>query len=162
MKKKLSATGIIIAILLPAILITGCEKAEEIPPDTFSASYMCEDGRSFGINGRSNGTPGEQLDYVLNFNNNAERWQLEYYVLLVDSDSILQEIDHASFDIAAQGGIQNPVAVTLPEDIEGAPGLCVLIPNQGCLIATLSSGSQNALCTGWPDISNYPFVNEDV
>jgi hypothetical protein len=31
--------------------------------------------------------------------------------------------------------------------------LCILIPQHGCLIATLSVGVENAIATGWPDVT---------
>ncbi len=147
----------IISIVLLAILagISGCQQAPELPPDTFTATYVLEDGRNFSISGRSNGMPGEQSEYVLKINSNEERWQDEYCVLLIDSDSIVQEISHDQFDIPGNGGVQKPINVKFPEGYEGAMGLCIIIPQHGRLIATLSVGVQHAIATGWPDVT-YP------
>ncbi len=142
-----------IALLVVIVGITGCQKSKELPPDTFTATYVLEDGRNFSISGRSNGMPGERSDYTLKLNNNDERWQDEYYVLLVNSDSIVQEIRHGKFDLPGEGGLQEPVKVVFPKDFTGALGLCVFIPQHGRLIATLSVGVDNAITTGWPDVS---------
>ena len=144
-----------ISLLVIMSGITGCGQAPELPPDTFTATYILEDGRNFSISGRSNEMPGEQSEYMLTINSNEERWQDEYYVLLIDSDSIVQEISHDQFDISGSGELQKPINVKFPEGYEGALGLCIIIPKQGRLIATLSIGIQHAIATGWPDI-NYP------
>jgi len=114
------------------------------------------DGRNFSISGRSNGMPGEQSEYTLKINSNEEGWQDEYYILLIDSDSVIQEVSHDQFDISGQGGIEKPVEVEFPEGFEEALGLCVIIPERGSLIATLSVGVKDAIATGWPDIRDYP------
>ncbi len=142
-----------VALLISAVGISGCQKSSETPPDIFTATYALEDGRNFSISGKSNGMPGEQSEYTLKINNNDERWQGEYYILLVDSDSIIQEIRHGELDIFGGGGIQEPVNVEFPKDYTGALGLCVFIPQHGSLISTLSIGVENAMATSWPDIT---------
>jgi hypothetical protein len=159
MKKKIILISTIAMLFLPAFFIMSCKKAPEILPDSFTATYnLVEEGRSISISGNSDGMPGEQSEYVLKINNNAEQWEDEYYVLLVDSDSVIKEISHGQLDISGGGGIETPVMVEYPEGFEGALGLCVLVPQRGSLIATLSIGAKNAITTGWPDISTYPFL----
>ena len=51
------------------------------------------------ISGNSTGMPGEQSEYIITFHNNNERWQDEYYVLLVDSKSVIQEISREHINI---------------------------------------------------------------
>lgn len=161
MNKKTIIIGAVMTLVLSAILITGCQKAAEAPPDTFTAAYnLTEEGRNISISGNSYGAPGEESEYTLKINNNAERWQDEYYILLVDSDSVVSEISHEKFDISANGGMQKPVMVSFPEGFEGAMGLCVIIPQRASVVAALSVGVKNAISTGWPDISNYP-LNRD-
>jgi hypothetical protein len=158
MKKKIILMSIIAMLFLPAFLIVGCKKAQETLPDSFTVTYnLVEEGRSLSISGNSDGMPGERSEYVLKINNNAEQWEDEYYVLLVDSDSIIKEISHEQFDISGGGGIQTPIMVEYPKGYQGALGLCVLVPHRGSLIATLSIGIKNAITTGWPNISTYPF-----
>lgn len=147
---------IVIVILTVLAGAAGCRKAPEIPPDTFNAAYTFKDGRNVSISGRSHGMPGEQMEYILKINNNAEHWQGRFYVLLVDSDSVIQEISHEQFDISGGGGMQKPFKVELPEGFEGALGLCVKIPESGILIAALTAGDKSAVSTGWPDINNWP------
>ena len=149
------ALTIVLSLTLLVVLIgiTGCQKSNEMPPDTFTATYILEDGRNFSISGRSNGMPGERSEYMLKINNNNERWQDEYYILLVDSDSIIQKIRHGELDIPGGGGIQEPLNMEFPKDFTGALGLCVFIPQNGCLISTLSIGAENAITTGWPDVT---------
>ncbi len=160
MKKKTIIINIIGLLALLALLITGCQKAPNAPPDTFTATYQfTEEGRSISISGNSNGMPGEQSEYILKISNSAELWQDEYYVLLLDSESVTKEISHERFNIPGGGGIQKPITVQLPEDFEGALGLCVLIPQHGNLIATLSVGAKHAISTGWPEIRTYPVTN---
>jgi hypothetical protein len=161
MKKQATGICMVIVLVLPALLIAGCQKAPAIPSnihiDTFTATYQfAEDERSISISGNSDATPGGQSEYVLKINNGAERWQDEYYFLLLDSHSVIKEISHERLDIPAGGGIQKPITVEFPEGFEGALGLCVLVPQGGTLIAAISAGEENALATGWPDVRNYP------
>jgi hypothetical protein len=161
LKKKslLLCSGI--AILAIVLLVTGCQRAPEKASNTFATTYYLNDkGRSFSISGNSDGMPGEQSEYVLKIHNNVENWLDEYYVLLVDSDSITQEIDHEHFNLPSGGGIQKPITVEYPKDFEGALGLCVIIPQRACLISTLSIGVKDAITTGWPDVSTYPVVSQ--
>lgn len=156
MKKKTIGISIVTLLVLPALLITSCQKASNITPDTFTATYQfAEEGRSISISGNSDGIPGGQSEYVLKINNGADQWQSEYYVLLLDSNSVIKEISHDVFDIPAAGGVQKLIIVEFPEGFEGALGLCVLVPKRGNLIATLSVGIKDAIATGWPNIANY-------
>jgi hypothetical protein len=148
-------------IVLSFILITGCQKTAEAPPDTFTAAYsLSEEGRNISISGNSYGATGEESEYTLKINNNAQHWQDEYYILLVDSDSVVSEISHEKFDISPEGAMQKPVMVSFPEGFEGPLGLCVIIPQRASVIAALSVGVKNAIGTGWRYIRNYPF-NQD-
>jgi hypothetical protein len=156
MKKKSMIISTIVLLVLTALLVAGCQKAPNTPPDTFNAAYQfAEASRSISISGNSYGNPGAQSEYQLKINNGPDRWQDEYYVLLLDSDSVVKEISHEVFDLPGGGGIQQPVMVKFPEGFTGALGLCVLIPQRGNLIATLSVGSKDAVAAGWPDITNY-------
>jgi hypothetical protein len=152
----------LICIALVAVLagIAGCRQAPELRPDTFTATYTLEDGRSYSISGRSKGMPGEKLDYILKINANTEGWQDEYYVLLIDSDSIIQENSHDQFNIPGSGGFQKPIIVKFPEGYEGALGLCIIIPQNGRLTANLSAGVKNAIAPKWPDIT-YPIHSSE-
>ncbi len=146
--------------MLPALL-TACQKAPDIPSDaftdTFTSSYdFAEEGKSISVSGNSKGIPGESSEYVLRINNGNEAWQDEYYVLLLDSDSVIQEISHKQFDIPGDGGFQESIIVEFPEGFEGALGLCILIPQKTILITALSAGTENAIIIGWPDVRNYP------
>jgi len=155
-KKKTIRISIIAMLFLPVLLMASCQKASDIPPDTFIATYQfAEEGRSISISGNSNGIPGGQSQYVLKINNGADHWQSEYYVLLLDSNSVIKEISHDVFDIPAAGGVQKPIIVEFPEGYEGALGLCVLVPKRGNLIATLSVGIKDTIVMGWPDVRNY-------
>jgi hypothetical protein len=159
MKKKTIIINIIGILMLSALLITGCQKASDTTSDTFTATYQfTEEGRSISISGNNDGMPGEQAEYVLKISNSAEQWQDEYYILLLDSDSVIKEISHERFNIPGGGGIQKPINVEFPDGFEGALGLCVLIPQRGNLIAALSVGVKHAISTGWPDIHTYPIA----
>ncbi len=156
MKKKM-ILYIVGALALLSFLMAGCQKATDTPPDTFVATYnLAEAGRSISISGNSDGMPGGRSEYMLKINNGTERWQDEYYVLLLDSGSVIREISRERFDIPGGGGFQKPIVVEFPEGFEGALGLCVLIPQRGSFIAALSVGVKDAIITGWPDISTYP------
>jgi hypothetical protein len=149
-------------LMLPALLIA-CQKAPNIPPDTFTAThYLVEEGRSINVSGNGEGIPGERSEYVLKINNGTEEWQDEYYVLLLDNDSVIQEISHKRFDIPGGCGIQEPIIVEFPEGFEGALGLCILLPQREILITTLSVGAKNAISTGWPDIRTYPNFSKQL
>jgi hypothetical protein len=161
MKKKTITMNFLGILVLSALLITSCQKASDTNHDTFTSTYQfSEEGRTISISGNSNGMPGEQAEYVLKISNSAELWQDEYYILLLDSDSVIKEISHERFNIPGGGGIQKPITFLLPEGSEGALGLCVMIPQRGILIATLSVGVINAISTGWPDTRTYPFATE--
>jgi hypothetical protein len=150
-------SGILVMALI--IAITGCQKAAETAPDTFASTYSTEEGRSISISGNSDGMPGDQAEYILQINNNAENWQDEYFVLLVDSNSVIQEISHEQISIPGGGKIQKPIMIRYPEDYAGALGLCVMLPESGTLITTLSIGIKDAVTSGWPDIRDYPKVS---
>jgi hypothetical protein len=105
LKMKSLFAGLGILLLAVILAIAGCQKAPETPPDTFSSTYyLGDEGRSLSISGCSDGMPGEQSEYLLKIKNGAERWQDEYCVLLVDSDSVLREVSHERFDIPGGGG----------------------------------------------------------
>lgn len=146
-----------IAFLIVLVGASGCQQspeASEKSPDTFATTYyLAEEGRSISISGDSDGMPSEQSEYELKINNGTEPWQDEYYILLVDSDSIVEEVYYEQFDIPSRGGIQRPVTVVFPEGYEGALGLCVLIPERASVITALSVGVDNAIATGWPDVT---------
>ena len=156
--KPLMITGIVLLLLSP-FLVTGCEKAEfEKVPEvstvqhgTLTASYTMDNGRSYSISGRGDAMPGEQLEYSLNIYNNDEPWHLEYYVFLIDSESVIQEACHDIFDIHRQSGMSKPFHVTIPEYYSEAVGLCFIIPQESTFIVKISDG----ITTGWPDISGY-------
>ncbi len=156
--KPLIISGIVL-LFLCSFLVTGCGKAEfekaleisNVQHDTFIASYVMDNGRSYSISGRGDAMPGEQLDYMLNIINNDEPWHLEYYVFLVDSESVIQEDCHEIFDIQSQGGMGKPFRVTIPESFNGAMGLYFIIPQESLMIVTISDG----ITTGWPDLSDY-------
>jgi hypothetical protein len=159
LKKKFIWMSLGMSILAVLLSITGCQKASALT-DTFATTYyLADSGRSISISGNNNGMPGEQSTYLLQINNNAENWQDEYYILFVDSHSVIQEIDHERFTIPGGDGIQRPIMVEYPEDFKGALGLCVMIPQRGSLITTLSIGVRNAISAGWPDIRAYPTVS---
>ncbi len=162
MKKKILIAYVIGALVISLALATGCQETKvssNASTDTFDATYnLVEEGRSINISGNSDGKPGEQSEYLLKIYNNNETWQDEYFVLLLDSNSVIQEISHKQFNIPAGGGIQTPVTVEFPESFKGALGLCVLIPQRASLITTLSVGVNNAIGTGWPDIRSYPVL----
>ncbi len=145
-----------VTLFLVAGFAISCQKAPELPPDIFTTTYTLEDGRNLSISGNRHGMPGETAEYMLKINNNSERWQGEYCVSLVDSKSIIQEIRHERFDLPVGGGIQQPITVEFPEDIEGAVGLCILIPQRASMITSLAIGNKQAISTGWPDIRTCP------
>jgi hypothetical protein len=140
MNKKIIIISIIVILVLPTLFITGCQKVSEITTDTFLATYSFpENGRSISISGNSKGKSGEQSEYTITFNNNVERWQDEYRVLIVDSESVIHEISHESIDIGPMTTVLKPVTVEFPSDIQGVLGLWVMTEeNPATLIAYLS------------------------
>ncbi|MDD4923215.1 MAG: hypothetical protein PHF74_00050 [Dehalococcoidales bacterium] len=161
MKKELLISVIVVSVLLPSLLITACDKTlikinpeiSEPPENKLTASYIMDNGRSYSISGTGSAMPGEKLDYTVSIYNNEERWQLEYYILLVDSESIIEEVCHDILDIHSYGGMQKPFKVTIPESFTGGVGLYFIIPEQTSLILTIS----DAITTGWPDVSGYQY-----
>jgi hypothetical protein len=159
MNDKLLKTSGIVILLLCTSLISGCDEAgfekvpevSDIPSDTINASYIMDDGRSYSISGRGDAIPDEQLEYRLNIINNDEPWHLEYYVFLVDSESVIQEVCHDIYDIQSQGGTDKPFQVTIPESFNGAIGLYFIIPQESTFIVKISDG----ITAGWPDLSDY-------
>ena len=156
--KPLITSGIVL-LLLCSFLVAGCDEAgftittetPDIQHNTLTASYTMDNGRSYSISGRGDAIPGEQLEYTLNISNNDEPWHLEYYVFLIDSESVIQEACHDIFDIHSQGGMSKPFHVTIPESFNGAMGLYFVIPEESTFIVTISDG----ITTGWPDIGGY-------
>ena len=144
-------------LVLPLVLVMGCQKAPEETTDTFLATYdFSEKGRSMAISGDSTGMPGEQSEYTITFHNDIERWQDEYYILLIDSKSVIKEISHEHIDIGPMTTVLKPFTVEYPSGFEGALGLCVVThTHPATLIAKLSIGVKDAINTGWPDIGAY-------
>ncbi len=141
-----------VAVLLSAAFLLGCSNQPGKESDTFASTYyLAEDGRSLSISGPSYGTPGRQSGYTLKIENGVQTWQDECWVLLVDSDSVVQEVAHERFELAGSGELQKTVTVQFPKDFTGALGLCVIIPERATMISTLSVGTENAVTTGWPD-----------
>ena len=132
-------------LVLPLVFIVSCQKAPETTTDTFLATYSFpENGRSISISGNSKGMPGEHSEYTITFNNNIERWQDEYRVLLVDSKSVVQEISDERIDIGPMTTVLKPVTVEYPNDFEGVLGLWVgTETHPATLIAYLSIGVQS-------------------
>ena len=158
--KKNIAIALISAAVLLAVFAEGCRQAPETAPDRFATTYsLIDEDRSFSISGASNAEPGERSQYVLEMNNQSstEAWRDEYYVLLVGSEKVIQEITHEEFDIPAGSTTQDSILIEFPNDYRGVLGLCVLIPKRASVIATLSTGAENSTGTGWPDINSYPF-----
>jgi hypothetical protein len=156
-KKKTIVISIIVILVLSIVLTTGCQKVPGNLPDTFATTYyLAEGGRSISVSGNSDGMPGEESEYILKINNNSERWQDEYCVLLVDSDSVIQEISHDKFDIPGSDWIQKPITIKYPNGFQGALGLYVIIPQRASVVTTLSIGVKNAVSPGWPDIHTCP------
>jgi hypothetical protein len=155
MKKKIIILSLVGILLLPALLMTGCRKTPVMTPDTFTSTYtLAGEGRSISISGDSEGVPGEQSIYMLNINNDKdEPWRDDYYVVLINSDSIVQEICHGQLDLPGAGGMQQPITVSFPKGFMGALGLCVIIPQHACTAVTLSAGEKDAIPSGWYDLS---------
>jgi hypothetical protein len=110
-------------------------------------------GRSIIVSGNKDGSPGEQSQYMLNNDKNAEPWNDDFYVELVDSDAIVQEITHAKLDILANGGMQQPITVNFPSGFKGALGLCVIIPKHAYTISVLSVGGNAEVAPKMFDLS---------
>lgn len=152
---------IVLLFLSCSALLTGCEETPIVinpeisgpPENTLTDSYIMDNGRSYSISGTGSAMPGEQLDYVLSINNSEEPWQLEYYIFLVDSESVIAEVCHDVFDIQGWGGMQKPFEVKMPEQFTGGVGLYFIIPQQTSFIVTIS----DAITTGWPDLSDYRY-----
>jgi hypothetical protein len=155
MKKKIIILNLVGILLLSALLMTGCRKTPGAAPDTFISTYtLAEGGRSISISGKSEGMPGGQSQYLLTINNNKdEPWHDDYYVELINKDSIVQVICHGQLDLPGTGGMQQPLTVNFPEGFVGALGLCVIIPQHACTAVTLSAGEKDAIPTGWYDLS---------
>jgi len=114
------------------------------------------------ISGNSTGIPGEQSEYIITFHNIIERWQDEYYVLLVDSKSVIQEISRERIDIGPMTTVMKPIIVDYPNGFEGALGLCIVTETHSAtLFTTLSIGVKDAINTVWPDISTYPIPTNE-
>jgi len=140
--KKIVNLGLILVLI---VLVTACQKESVKKPDTFTSTYElagADKGRSITITGIKDGSPGELSQYMLNINNNSEPWNDDFYVELVDSDAIVQEITHAKLDILANGGMQQPLTVKLPGGFKGTLGLCVIIPKHAYTISVLVVGEQ--------------------
>jgi len=153
MKKIIS---LILILVFTLVLVTGCQKKSVNKSDIFTSTYDlagADEGRSIRISGNKDGTPGEQGQYKLNINNNAEPWNDDFYVELVDSDAIVQEITHAKLDILANGGMQQPFTVKFPSGFKGTLGLCVVIPKHAYTISALSVGENTEIAPKLFDLS---------
>ena len=135
--------NLVLIPVLAIVLVTGCQKKSVKNPDTFTYTYQlsgADKGRSIIVSGNKDGSPGEQSQYMLNINNNGEPWNDDFYVELVDSDAIVQEITHAKLDILANGGMQQPLTVKFPGGFKGTLGLSVIIPKHAYTISLLAVG----------------------
>jgi hypothetical protein len=153
MKKKIN---LVLILVLAIMLVTGCQKKPVKKTDTFTSTYQlsgADKGRSIIVSGNKDGSPGEQSQYMLNINNNGEPWNDDFYVELVDSDAIVQEITHAKLDILANGGMQQPLTVKFPSGFKGTLGLCVVIPKHAYTISALSVGENTEIAPKLFDLS---------
>ena len=164
-KTKTIWTSLLALLLIAALLITGCQTApagDEIQPDPFTTTWnLSEEGRTFSISGNSAGhMPGKQSEFLLKINNHSgsERWQGEYCILLVDTDSIIKEVAHEQFDVPVGHETQQPVSVEFPAGFEGPLGLCVVISQRGSTTTTVWVGAKNNLSAGpWFTVKTCPF-----
>jgi hypothetical protein len=133
----------ILILVFVLVIVTGCQKESVKKPDSFTSTYElagADKGRSIIVSGNKDGSPGEQSQYMLNINNNAEPWNDDFYVELVDSEAIVQEITHTKLVILANGGMQLPITVKFPSGFKGTLGLSVIIPKHAYTISLLAVG----------------------
>jgi hypothetical protein len=142
-----------VSMVLPAvILLVSCEGAQNNTPDTFTSTYyLDEEGRSISISGNSHAETGERSEYLLKIKSDAGGWQDEYWVLLLDNDSVVERVSHERFDLPGSTEMQRTIVVQFPEGVVGALGLCIVVPGRATTISTLSVGVDDATTTGWPD-----------
>jgi hypothetical protein len=138
------------------VLVTGCQKESVKKPDTFTSTYKLagsDNGRNIIVRGNKDGLPDEQSQYMLNINNDAEPWNDDLYVELVDGDAIVQEITRAKLDIPANGGMQLPITVKFPGGFKGTFGLCVIIPKHAYTVSMLAVGEKAEIAPKLFDLS---------
>jgi len=140
MKKKIIIIALICILLLPVFLMSACKKATKVQPDTFTATYeLPEKGRSISISGNSEGTPGQESQYILNITNNDEPWQDDYSVQLTANGSVIQEISPGRLNLHGNDGMQQPIMVKFPVGVEYPIGLSFVIPQRGPLLTVFLS-----------------------
>ena len=140
MKKKIIIIALICILLLPVFLMSACKKAIKVQPDTFTATYeLPEKGRSISISGNSEGTPGQESQYILNITNNDEPWQDDYSVQLTANGSVIQEISPGRLNLHGNDGMQQPIMVKFPVGVEYPIGLSFVIPQRGPLLTVFLS-----------------------
>ncbi len=150
--KLIVVAALAVTVVLSAVLLPGCGNGPGPRPDTFTSTYYVgEEGRSISISGSSRSAPGSQSEYLLKVRSGEQAWQDEYWVLLIDSDSVLQAVVHERFALPGSTGMQRPVAIRFPARFAGALGLCVIIPARATMISTLLIGVDEAPGTGWAD-----------
>ena len=140
MKKKIIIIVLISILLLPVFLMSGCKKVTKVQPDTFTATYeLPEKGRSISISGNSEGTPGQESQYILNITNNDEPWQDDYSVQLTANGAVIQEISFGRLNFHGNDGMQQPIMVKFPVGVEYPIGLSFVIPQRGPLLTVFLS-----------------------
>jgi len=163
------------SLFFPLVLIfvifgaVGCQQStseEQVPPDPFSVTFGLGEGDTeFTLNGNSAGhIAGKSSEFELLLHNKSTEitWKGEYYIVLLDSEDILLEIDEASFELAPLDSVQKTIPVKFPEQLDGPYGLTVVIPGRGASISTIWIGEKATGKDGpWPDIREYRSYSPD-
>ena len=168
MKKKNILKSLIAMVVSAFLVLTavGCQAEPapkpEIAPDPFTSVWGPGGEHIVTFSGDSAGHfAGEESEFILKLNNNSsEPWKVEYYLHLLDTDTILTEIAHDTVNVPAGLEPQIDIAVVFDEGLDGPYGLSLYTPTlEAQSVNTIWIGEKSAVSIGgWPSIASHPWL----
>jgi len=166
-KKGISiGTVSLLAITALVTLFTGCTVQSpgkvETAPDPFAVVWGPGREQVVTFSGNSAGhVAGEASEFNLEIDNNSqETWQGEYLVQLLDTESVVREIDHGTFAVAPGAESEIDIEANFGSELEGPYGLSLYIPGREAQsIQTIWIGEKSTVSPGpWPSIASHPHL----
>lgn len=164
-KKRISiGTLSLLAVSALITLFTGCGSRApgqvETAPDPFTVVWGPEREQVVVFSGNSAGhVAGEVSEFMLEIGNSSEEpWQGEYLVQLLDTENIVLEIDHGTFDVAPGADSEIDIEADFGSGLDGPYGLSLYIPGREAQsIQTIWIGEKSTISPGpWPSIASHP------
>ena len=154
----------LLAVSALITIFTGCGTQSpgqvETSQDPFTVVWGPGREQVVTFSGNSAGhVAGEASEFNLEIDNNSEEpWQGEYLVQLLDTESIVLEIDHGTFDVAPGAESDIDIEADFGSGLDGSYGLSLYIPGREAQsVQTIWVGEKSSVSPGpWPSIASHP------